>query len=437
VVFNVSISSVVRVTFLFFYFLLDISYLQQANVNVSANLALSVYGMNPVNITLDLCDLLGGALCPLPMYNFTGADTLTLPSSLGVLDKIPGIAFKIPDLESFGQVTLTEVNTGVVKACIQATISNGWSAHQPAVEWTTAGIALAALFSAGWYSVASPEATVPFRFLELIYLYQSIASSSLLSLDYPSVYRAFSLNFAWAVGFVSSSTLQNSINRMRHLTGGHLADATEGSAVGLVNRQLSPFDMLSRELPPSFIRFFSRSSVDRDTVSTVLDSTITGEVQTVTATSPNVLQAGVPIFVNTLHSATANAFMTVFIFVLIMFAVAIIIFALGYGIIFAMTIMRGRRRNGSVFHSFPYRSLSFVRGWLLRLVRVSSAFIVTVPSTNLQRLEPFGHFPSPHFYFLPMDAQGFMAFHFSFRSYPPCNYGPRWISSIPDSSSCT
>ena len=348
---------------------------QQANVNVSANLALSVYGMNPVNITLDLCDLLGGALCPLPMYNFTGADTLILPSSLGVLDKIPEIAFKIPDLESFGQVTLTEVNTGVVKACIQATISNGWSAHQPAVEWTTAGIALAALFSAGWYSFASPEATVPFRFLELIYLYQSIASSSLLGLDYPSVYRAFSLNFAWAVGFISSSTLQKSINRMRHLTGGHLADATEGSAVGLVNRQLSPFDTKSL--------LSSREVVDLDVVSAIRDSTIIGEVQIVTAKSPNVLQAGVPIFVNTLHSATANAFMTVFIFVLSMFAIAMVIFALGYGIIFGMTIMRERRRNGSAFRSFSSKSLSFVRGWLLRLVRVSSAFITTVPSTNL------------------------------------------------------
>ena len=333
-----------------------LSYSQQPGVNVSANLALSVYGLSPVNITLDLCNLLGGALCPLPMYNFTGADTLVLPSSLSILDKIPQIAFKIPDIESFGQLTLTEVNTGVVKACVQATISNGRSAHQPAVEWTTAGIALSALFSAGWYSFASPEATVPFRFLELIYLYQSIASSSFLNLNYPSVYRAFSLNFAWAVGLIPSSTLQNSINRMRHLTGGHLADATDGSAVGLVNRKLSPFDS----------RFISHRSYSvRDAAG----------VQTVTAASPNVLQAGVPIFVNTIHIATANAFMTVFIFVLAMFAIAMIIF----GTIFTVNLIRGRKRNGFVLHSFSSDSLSFVREWFLRLVCVSFVFLLISP----------------------------------------------------------
>jgi hypothetical protein len=61
------------------------------------------------------------------MYNFTGTDTLTLPPSL----TIPVNIYKIPDLEGF--FVLTEVGTGAIKACIQATISNG-SAHQPAAE---------------------------------------------------------------------------------------------------------------------------------------------------------------------------------------------------------------------------------------------------------------------------------------------------------------
>jgi hypothetical protein len=359
---------------------------QQA-VNVSANLALNVYGMNPVNITIDLCNLFNGALCPLPMYNFTGADTLTLPSSLAIPD-IPTIVYKIPDLEGFFQLILSEVETGVVTACIQATISNGRSAHQPAVEWVAGAIAIAALLSAGWYSFASPEATVPFRFLELIYLYQSIASSSFLSLNYPSIYRAFSLNFAWAVGLIPSSTLQNSIDSMRHLTGGHLADATDGSAVGFVNRKLSPYDhpdvlieLLSRELASPFEK--PSSSLDMVTVPALRDTTI-GGVQVVTAESSNVLQAGVPIFVNTIRIATANAFMTVFIFVLCMFAIAIIIFILGYGSVFALDHIHGRRNNrdGSVFHSFSCKSFSFVRGWFLRLVCISSVFTFVIPTAN-------------------------------------------------------
>ncbi|KAF8160667.1 hypothetical protein B0H34DRAFT_672814 [Crassisporium funariophilum] len=371
VAFNVSISSV------------------QANVNVSANIFLNVYGMNPVNVTLDLCSILGGALCPLPMYNFTGSDSLTLPASLGVVNSIPSIAYKIPDLEGFAQLTLREVNTGVVKACVQATLSNGWSAHQTAVEWSTGGVALAGLVSAVWHSIASPEAMAPFRLLELMYLYQMIASSAFLNLNYPSVYRAFALNFGWAVGLISSSTsssLQNSINHMRHLTGGRLADATGGSAVGLVNRKLSPYNqptknivvgpsigtIFSRELPSAELTaglsklFFSETS---RSLGQDIRETVKGEVQTVTAASSNVLQAGVPIYVNTIHIATANAFMTVFLCVLIMFAIAIGIFILGYGVMIVLEHRRQQRHN-SMPVNFDYSS--WVKSWFLRLSLVAT-----------------------------------------------------------------
>jgi len=80
---------------------LDFS-LKDSNVNVTANILLNVYGTHPVNFTIDLCSLFNGALCPLPMYNFTGSDSIPLPSSLGVSGKIPSIAFQIPDLEAYG-----------------------------------------------------------------------------------------------------------------------------------------------------------------------------------------------------------------------------------------------------------------------------------------------------------------------------------------------
>src|ERR1700722_14018686 len=104
--------------------------------------------MHPVNFTINLCSILNGQLCPLPMYNFTGSDTIVLPSIVDISKKIPSVAFKIPDLEAYAQLTLTEVGTGQVKACMQATLSNGWSAHQPAVDWITG------LFALGVFLVA-------------------------------------------------------------------------------------------------------------------------------------------------------------------------------------------------------------------------------------------------------------------------------------------
>ena len=67
-------------------------------VNVTASLLVNVYGMQPINLTIDLCTILGGALCPLPTYNFQGSQTLQLPDSVDISSRVPGIAYKIPDL---------------------------------------------------------------------------------------------------------------------------------------------------------------------------------------------------------------------------------------------------------------------------------------------------------------------------------------------------
>lgn len=323
--------------------------------------------MHPINVTIDLCNILNGALCPLPMYNFTGSDSIPLPSSLGVTNKIPGIAFKIPDLEAFAQLTLSQVGTGKVKACVQSTLSNGWSARQSAVEWSTAGFALLFLLLAIWQSF-SPETLAPFRFIDLLYLLQSITATGFLSVNYPSVYRAFTLNFAWAMGLVSvSPSFQDSINNLRHLTGGSMANATDGSAVGLVNRKLSPYnvkDALS-SLAPS--RLFTIGQAPSNITSPFAQNLAgIGEPATVTQASTNILQAGIPIYVNTLHIASANAFMTVFFIILMISAIALAVFGLGY---VGLRIMEGRRwgktpRATELKEDYPV----FVRAWSIRLV---------------------------------------------------------------------
>ncbi|KAF5386059.1 hypothetical protein D9615_002462 [Tricholomella constricta] len=354
----------------------------QANVNVTANLLLNVYGIHAVNITLDLCNILGGALCPLPMYNFTGSDSISLPESLGIQDKIPDIAFNIPDLEGVAQLVLTEVGTGNVKACVQATLSNGWSTHQTSVEWITGGIALATLLVSMWQSL-SAEAILPFRLIDLLFLYQTIASTSFLSLNYPSTYRAFTLNFAWAMALFStspSSSLQPSIDRMRHLTGGNLANATSSSAVSLVNRKLSPYNFLATNTEVS-LPFSPRAADTLDftvltrlafTNNTTLRSGLAlhsatqgGAVQTVTASSSNVLQAGIPIYVNSLHIATANAFMTVFLCSLILIACVLGVFLFGLALVFILGVFRRQEEDRKARLKSAY--LSFIRAWGIRL----------------------------------------------------------------------
>ena len=332
---------------------------------------LNVYGMHPINLTIDLCSLLHGALCPLPMYNFTGMDSIPLPSSLNVASKIPAIAYKIPDLEAFVQLTLVEPSTGITKACVQSTLSNGWSTHQKAVEWTTGVIALFALVIALWQSL-SPEAMVPFRLIDLLYLYQSIATTGFLNLNYPSIYRAFTLNFAWAMGLFTSSSVQRSINNMRHMTGGYMADAREGSAVGLVNRKMSPYNDIAS--PTAIVPALAKRVQDfSEHISNaayyvfpfgnsqkLVGGDISGDVAVVTTS--NTLQAGVPVYVNSIHIATANAFMTVFFTVLILIAVMLCVLGMGYLVV--MLISRKYKRAVEIKDTFP----AFARAWGLRLV---------------------------------------------------------------------
>lgn len=352
----------------------------QPNVSVNANLMLNVYGMKPVNLTLDLCNILGGALCPLPRYNFTGADTITLPSSIDVTGRIPGIAFTIPDLEGFAQLTLTEVGTGAVKACVQATLANGWSAHQKAVEWTTGGVAIAAAVVSFFVSMLVADALAPVRFLDLMLQYQFIASSALLSLNYPSVYRAFALNFSWALGLFpasETSAIQNSINSFRHRTGGRLADASQGAAVQFVDRKLSPYNNVAVVEAASAARGALSALVSRDEIANISSSlgsgfpgksflarqTIQGEVQTVTTNSSNVLAGGLPIYVNSVNVATSNAFMTVFLTALMLFAIGLAVLSVGFVIYLSTRSIRRKRDTDS--SSFDY--LAFSRGWILRL----------------------------------------------------------------------
>lgn len=326
------------------------------NVNVTANLLLNIYGMQPINVTIDLCDILGGALCPLPTYNFVGSTTIPLPSTIDVASHLPAIAYKIPDLEAFAQLTLRSVDTGDLKACVQSTLSNGWSTRQTGVQWATGGIALVSFFSAIFHSIRSPEALAPFRFLDMLGLFQFIAISALYNLNYPVVYRQFASNFAWSLGLFSStvaSKIQNAINNMRHLTGGTMPDASGGSAVDLVNRKLSPYNVQGG-LTQSISLFSKR------------------DVQTVTAGSSNILQAGVPIFVNTLGISTANAFMSIFFTLLILIAIALAVLAAGWATLCFVLRWRAKRdRAPSTVEEWREYYPWWAKAWALRIVSLS------------------------------------------------------------------
>ncbi|KZS98530.1 TRP-domain-containing protein [Sistotremastrum niveocremeum HHB9708] len=274
------------------------------NLNVSAMVLLNVYGMKPVNISLDFCHVLGNVLCPLPQYNFSGSGSIPLPQGVDVASHVPSIAYKIPDLEAFAQVTLIDTSTQQVKACVQSTLSNGWSTRQPAVSWATGGLAFLALIACLWYSSAEGSTSLaPQRFIDLMFLYQHIGSTGLLNLNYPVVFTSYTLNFSWALGlFAGSTAIQNAIDSMRRRTGGN-GQAAVG-VIETVNRKFSPYNDVV--VPSPLTRRFVSPPVEIET-------------------SGNSLSAGIPTYTNSLGIAATDAFMSVFFTAIILFAIVLVL----------------------------------------------------------------------------------------------------------------
>ncbi|KAH8832720.1 TRP-domain-containing protein [Flagelloscypha sp. PMI_526] len=380
-----------------FFFIISFSYAVNArdltlcalpyenNLNVSANVLLNAYGMKPLNITIDFCTILGGALCPLPKYHFKGSQTLQLPDTVDT-SVIPGIAYYVPDFEGFAQLMLTDTATGDLKACVQATLANGQSMKQPAVSWATGASTFIVFLLALWQSLSSPYAVIPVRLLDLMHLYQGIVTSAFLSLNYPLAYRAFTLNFAWALGFITGMGEQTSIDRMRSLTGGSLANSTSSSVVEQINRKTSPYNVRITDVDLASISTFSKSLLATTFASA--DSIFGGNsdddgtelspyaVQTVTEDGSNILPAGLPVFVNSIHIGTANAFMTAFFALLVLAAI--------YGgvVLCAVALSMYQQRRAASDSSFLQKvtstSRSFVASWGIRLLLVVSFPIFTL-----------------------------------------------------------
>ncbi|GAA5964979.1 hypothetical protein JCM3765_004814 [Sporobolomyces pararoseus] len=219
----------------------------EPNLNAILNLELVAYGINAVNTTLNLCDLLSGVLCPLPQYDFVGSATIPLPNSVTDSINIPGIGFIIPDLQATAFVRLLRVGDNSEAACLRVDLSNGKTVRWTSVSWALGGLALGTvLLSILFFLVGTlvyPPATAALtslahgslspavwaslarrkeRLLLLTNLLQFAATTGILSLQYPRLYDSYTSNFAFSLGLIRESPIQAGIDSLRNGTGGNL-----------------------------------------------------------------------------------------------------------------------------------------------------------------------------------------------------------------------
>ena len=405
-------------------------FLQEPNVSVSANLFVNVYGMHPFNLTLDLCSLAHGALCPLPMYNFIGEDSIPLSRYLNISEYVPAIAYKVPDLEAFVQLTLVEIGTSDVKACVQATLSNGWTTHESGVEWATGAFAFVAFVSALWQS-RKPDSITPYRLLDIMYLFQAIAASGLLNLNYPIVYRSFTFNFRWALGFFYSPGFQTAINDMRNRTGGHLDDVT-GNALALTNRKSSPYNAMTN-LPTIRITSFADGGIlsrseDVPDLARLNSSLVLAATDVQTVTSTNTIKQGIPIWLTTIGVPEKNAFMNVFFVTLILFGTVTAAVGIAY-----LVLRHLRKPELAISERFTLDECNrvYAKSWLLRLV-CHQVIPLTVRRQNSPLvLDAYCGIPCHYLFLLSVDIQGLLACHPPIRHSLPSRGGIYWVFSIP------
>jgi hypothetical protein len=150
------------------------------------------------------------------------------------VDQIPSYAYTVPDLDANVKMTLTSIGSGEEAACIQTLIENGKSVRAPVITCVAAGIAAAALglscllaISAAGRPGAPKHPMASTRspsFGEVIGWFQGMVMNGMYSVQYPSVYRSFTQNFAFSTGIIPWASVQTSIDNFRKATGGNLTD---------------------------------------------------------------------------------------------------------------------------------------------------------------------------------------------------------------------
>jgi len=301
----------------------DVSGSSEEEQKVTASLIVTAYGINVYQKDFDPCaeDTKVDQLCPVPKGDFSATGTQQIPSDYA--SKIPSIAYSVPDLDGDAKMILKSAN-GQEVACVQAGVSNGKTVELPAVSYVAAAIAAAALalsLVGGAMSGSHPGASHSSPgFSEVMWWFQGLAMNGMHSVNYPSVYRSFSKNFAFSTGLIPWGGLQTSIDNFRKHTGGNLTDANYGY---LKNATLIFPDNTTEQTQTSVARrglfLLTRA------VQTSVNGTNSGSSGNSSSSQNSEFVKGIQGYVEELTVPAANTFMTV----LLIFAIVVAAIVVG------------------------------------------------------------------------------------------------------------
>jgi hypothetical protein len=271
---------------------------------------------------------------------------------------IPSIAFAVPDIEADATLQLKSLDSGAEVACLTSTVSNGKTVSIPAVSYVAAAVAGAALIAtgvsalgaaAGGGSTAGAGTTSP-NFSEIVGLFQGFAMNGMMSVNYPTVYRSFTKNFAFSTGLIPWTAMQTSIDSFRQATGGNLTDDNIQFLLNNATLIYSEDETTTSNSSSKFRRSMSfvEEILAREVTTSVSNST-TASNSTSSESKVEVLVSGIKAYAEELSVPDANTFMTVLLIVAILVAV------IAVGILLFKVLLE----TWALFASFPESLTSF------------------------------------------------------------------------------
>ncbi|KAM5445377.1 putative flavin carrier protein 3 [Microsporum audouinii] len=205
---------------------LNVNFLGVSSIDgyVTARLELYAYGYPAVDQKFDPCDpsidLKG--LCPM------SAGPIELHSNIlnlsdDIINKVPGIAYNVPDIDAKFRAYIYKRETGATIACFEGQLSNAKTVYHRTVGWIVAviaGIGLVASAITSGLGHSNTAAHVAANALSLFSFLQAQAMIGLTSVTLPPVVQAWTQNFQWSMGIIHVGFIQRICTWYQRATGG-------------------------------------------------------------------------------------------------------------------------------------------------------------------------------------------------------------------------
>ncbi|KOS40541.1 hypothetical protein ACN38_g8604 [Penicillium nordicum] len=331
---------------------------------VVAEMTLTAYGYEAYKNTLNPCSITGMGMCPMaagPMD--LGPLSLDLPA--GTSEKIPGIAYTVPDLDANVRIVIKTADTKEKIACVEASLSNGKTVNQAGVSWTTAvisGLGLAASAITSGLGHSNTAAHVAANALSLFGFMQSQAMIGMTSVHMPPIVESWTQNFQWSMGIIRVGFIQKIATWYQRSTGGTpstILSQLGDTSVEVLKRRKRDFadpamNLLKRAMGPMVVK--------RATDMAKRASTGTGTRQKL------LVIRGIDRVGFRANMEETNIFLTGLIFFAVFTCVVVIIVAAFKGI--TELLVKNGKMKSERFHDFRNGWKIVLRGILFRLTLI-------------------------------------------------------------------